>query len=412
MERGKYGFEDPVRRLLFTLAGTSGVRGLQSAVIGPRIFMGPRALNTLVGMGKTICRNNRVLIITDKIVKPNAEKVKEIFSNAGYHVEMWDEVQPEPPVENIFAGVEAVKNSDASLIIAIGGGSVIDATKVIWLLYERPDVDFRKLSPVDSLGLRKKALFAAIPTTAGTGSEATSAAVITEGGHKMSLSHPEFVPDFAILDPNFTVSLPPNLTLWTGVDALAHAVGAYLSGWANEYTDAYALQAIKLIFKFLPRVVADGRDLEARQKMLIAANLAGLAFSNAAPGIDHALGHTLGKKFGLHHGLCVGAFLPYVFEFYAKHLTKTDELAKALGFGKGEEFLNSLVEFYKKLGFSFKFSDYPQVSEEAFKQALPELVSWALIDPVSILSPIPVTPKDYEEIFVASLYGTLKGGVR
>ncbi|ABB13929.1 NADPH-dependent butanol dehydrogenase [Carboxydothermus hydrogenoformans Z-2901] len=401
-----------MRRLLFTLAGTSGVRGLQSAVIGPRIFMGPRALNTLVGMGKTICRNNRVLIITDKIVKPNAEKVKEIFSNAGYHVEMWDEVQPEPPVENIFAGVEAVKNSDASLIIAIGGGSVIDATKVIWLLYERPDVDFRKLSPVDSLGLRKKALFAAIPTTAGTGSEATSAAVITEGGHKMSLSHPEFVPDFAILDPNFTVSLPPNLTLWTGVDALAHAVGAYLSGWANEYTDAYALQAIKLIFKFLPRVVADGRDLEARQKMLIAANLAGLAFSNAAPGIDHALGHTLGKKFGLHHGLCVGAFLPYVFEFYAKHLTKTDELAKALGFGKGEEFLNSLVEFYKKLGFSFKFSDYPQVSEEAFKQALPELVSWALIDPVSILSPIPVTPKDYEEIFVASLYGTLKGGVR
>ncbi|NYE58453.1 iron-containing alcohol dehydrogenase [Carboxydothermus ferrireducens] len=412
MEREKYGFEDPVRRLLFTLAGTSGVRGLQSAVIGPRIFMGPRALNTLVGMGKTICRNNRVLIITDKIVKPNAEKVKEIFSNAGYHVEMWDEVQPEPPVENIFAGVEAVKNSDASLIIAIGGGSVIDATKVIWLLYERPDVDFRKLSPVDSLGLRKKALFAAIPTTAGTGSEATSAAVITEGGHKMSLSHPEFVPDFAILDPNFTVSLPPNLTLWTGVDALAHAVGAYLSGWANEYTDAYALQAIKLIFKFLPRAVADGRDLEARQKMLIAANLAGLAFSNAAPGIDHALGHTLGKKFGLHHGLCVGAFLPYVFEFYARHLTKTDELAKALGFGKGEEFLNSLVEFYKKLGFSFKFSDYPQVSEEAFKQALPELVSWALIDPVSILSPIPVTPKDYEEIFVASFYGTLKGGVR
>ncbi|GAV23506.1 iron-containing alcohol dehydrogenase [Carboxydothermus pertinax] len=412
MERGKYGFEDPVRRLLFTLAGTSGVRGLQSAVIGPRILMGPRALNTLVGMGKTICRNNRVLIITDKIVKPNAEKVKEIFSNAGYHVEMWDEVQPEPPVENIFAGVEAVKNSDASLIIAIGGGSVIDAAKVIWLLYERPDVDFRKLSPVDSLGLRKKALFAAIPTTAGTGSEATSAAVITEGGHKMSLSHPEFVPDFAILDPNFTVSLPPNLTLWTGVDALAHAVGAYLSGWANEYTDAYAFQAIKLIFKFLPRAVADGRDLESRQKMLIAANLAGLAFSNAAPGIDHALGHTLGKKFGLHHGLCVGAFLPYVFEFYARHLTKTDELAKALGFGKGEEFLNSLVEFYKKLGFTFKFSDYLQVSEEAFKQALPELVSWALIDPVSILSPIPVTPKDYEEIFVASFYGTLKGGVR
>lgn len=411
--RESYGFEDPALRLLFTLAGTTGVRGLQSVVIAPRLFIGIQALNTLAGMGKAIARNNRVLIITDKIVRPAAEKVKEALEQVGYDVEMWDEVQPEPPVENILKGVEAVKNSDASILIAVGGGSVIDASKVIWLLYERPDVDFRKISPLEPLGLRKKAIFVAVPTTAGTGSEATSAAVITEGGHKMSLTHPEFVPDIAILDPQFTVSLPSPLTLWTGVDALAHAVGAYLSGgWANEYTDAFALQALKLIFKFLPRAVADGKDLEARQKMLIAANLAGLAFSNSAPGIDHALGHTLGKKFGLHHGLCVGAFLPYVFKFYSKRLSKTEELAQALNYKNSEEFLNGLIDFYQKLGFQYKFSDYPQITAEAFNRALPELVSWALVDPVTIVSPVPVTPRDYEEIFVAAFNGTLKGGVK
>jgi len=142
-----------------------------------------------------------------------------------------------------------------------------------------------------------------------------------------------------------------------------------LSGWANEYTDGYALQSIKLVFKYLVRAVADGRDLEARQKMLIAANLAGLAFSNAAPGIDHALGHTVGKKFGLHHGLSVGVFLPYVYEFYARHLTKTEELVQALNYRNSAEFLEGLLAFYDKIGFEYKFSAYPQVTKEAFTSA-------------------------------------------
>ncbi|MGB9825334.1 MAG: iron-containing alcohol dehydrogenase, partial [Desulfofundulus sp.] len=288
-----------------------------------------------------------------------------------------------------------------------------DATKVIWMLYEKPDIDFRRINPVEPLGLRKKAFFAAIPTTAGTGSEATSAAVITDGGRKVSITHPEFVPDMAILDPRFTVSLPPTLTMWTGVDALAHAVGAYLSGgWANEYTDGYALQAIKLIFKYLPRVIADGRDLEARQKMLIAANLAGLAFNNAAPGIDHALGHTLGKKFGLHHGLSVGVFLPYVYEFYARHLAKTFELARALNYKNSEEFLNGLLAFYDQIGFQYKFSAYLKVTYEELKASLGELVSVALMDTCTVLSPIPVTPADYEEIILASYKGQVGEGVK
>ncbi len=140
--------------------------------------------------------------------------------------------------------------------------------------------------------------------------------MITDSGHKMSVNHPEFVPDIAVLDPRFTVSLPPLLTMWTGLDALAHAVGGYLSfNWGNEYTEGFALQAIKLIFKYLPRCIEDGRDLEARQKMLVASNLAGLAFGNGAPGIDHALGHTIGHEFGLHHGLVSAPFCPTPLSF-------------------------------------------------------------------------------------------------
>jgi len=211
--RGSYNFENPAVRMLYTLAGTSGVRALQTLVVAPRVFVGVRALDNVVGMAKALASNNRALIITDKIVRSAAEKVKKGLVQLGFTVEMWDEVQPEPPVENVLEAVTAVKSSGVSLIIAVGGGSVIDATKVIWLLYERPDVDFRKISPLQPLGLRKKALFIAIPTTAGTGSEATSAAVITEGGHKMSISHPELVPDIAVLEPRFSVSLPPNLTM-------------------------------------------------------------------------------------------------------------------------------------------------------------------------------------------------------
>lgn len=162
----------------------------------------------------------------------------------------------------------------------------------------------------------------------------------------------------------------------------------------------------------MPRVIADGRDLEARQKMLIAANLAGLAFSNAAPGIDHALGHTIGKKFNLHHGLSVGAFLPYVYEFYARHIAKPEELAQAFNYRDSSEFLAALLAFYQQIGFEYKFSAYPQVTREAFTSALEELVSWALMDPVTLLSPVPITPRDYEEIIMASFTGQLMGGVK
>lgn len=406
----KYSFEIPFVRTLFTMAGASGVRGLMSVVTAPRIFIGIQALGGLVDNAKSMASNDHAMIITDKVVLPSAERVKEALTKAGFQVDVWDEVQPEAPLDNVLQGVEAVKASGASFLVAVGGGSAIDSAKVMWCLYEKPETDFHVINGTKPLGLRKKAFFAAVPTTAGTGSEATAAAVITDSGHKMSVNHPEFVPDIAVLDPRFTVSLPPLLTMWTGLDALAHAVGGYLSfNWGNEYTEGFALQAIKLVFKYLPRCIEDGRDLEARQKMLVASNLAGLAFGNGAPGIDHALGHTIGHEFGLHHGLSVGAFLPYTFEFYARHLDKADELARELNYRDSAEFLASLIAFYDRIGFSYKFSAYQQVTEEAFNAAFKGLVEWAMMDICTILSPIPITPKDYEEIIRASFTGQLQG---
>ncbi|SHF30860.1 hypothetical protein SAMN02745218_01935 [Desulfofundulus australicus DSM 11792] len=410
MERPKYAFENPAVRLLYSISGASAIRGLQTIVVCPRVMIGIQAFNALGKNVRALAFSDRAMIITDKVVRVSGERVKENLVQAGFAVEIWDDALPEAPLENILRGAEVMRAHQPSVIVAVGGGSVIDTAKMVWLLYEKPDVDFRNLSPTAPLGLRKKAFLIGIPTTAGTGSEATSAAVITDGSHKIPLTHPELVPDIAVLDPRFTVSMPPQLTMWTGVDALAHAVGAYLTcNRASEYTDSFALQAIRLIFKYLPRAIEDGRDLEARQKMLVAANLAGMAFSNGAAGIDHALGHTIGKKFGLHHGLSVGVFLPYVCAFYARRLGRVDQLARELGYENGDEFIRALISFYESIGFAHYFFAYPQVKREAFEAAFDELVSWSLTDPCTAVAPVPITPDDYGKIIRSAFTGQLKG---
>lgn len=193
----------------------------------------------------------------------------------------------------------------------------MDAAKCIWVKYELPDFDLEGISPFERLGLRKKARLACIPTTSGSGSEATWATLITdrERGVKLELASRELVSDLAVLEPGLTVSMSPQLTAATGMDALSHAVEAYSSQWANEFSDGLALEAIETIFDYLPLAYEDGEDLEAREMMQIAATKAGIAFSNSQVGLAHAMAHSLGALFGISHGRAVGLFLPYVIEF-------------------------------------------------------------------------------------------------
>jgi acetaldehyde dehydrogenase/alcohol dehydrogenase len=241
------------------------------------------------------------------------------------------DIEPEPGEATVRAGSELLDRLKPDLLVAVGGGSVIDAAKAIRLFHEHPEVSLRELT-LPFLDARKRVArypqdehtvrLAAVPTTAGTGSEVSPAAVLTSGERKVTLVDYTLVPDIAVVDPMLTVTMPPALTADTGVDALTHALEAYVSIFASPYTDAFCLQAIHLILDALPRAFADGDDVAARTDMANAATIAGLAFSNAFLGVNHALAHAVGARFGLAHGRANGVFLPHVLRYNAAVPTK------------------------------------------------------------------------------------------
>jgi len=239
---------------------------------------------------------------------------------------IWDGAVPDPKVSTVKEAANALTRVGADWIIAVGGGSVIDTAKAAWVLYERPDIKLDALTPFDELGLRAKARLICIPTTTGTGSEATKAIVIRddETGRKFATINPELTPDIAILDPEFVVGLPKELTAYTGMDALTHAVEGYVSVWKNDFSDGSSLQAVKMVFEWLPKSIEDLSDLEAREKMLVAACLAGMSFGNSQAALAHSLGHSMGSVLRTHHGLSVGMALPYTIEF---NCTESEEAA-------------------------------------------------------------------------------------
>ncbi|HEX6026430.1 MAG TPA: bifunctional acetaldehyde-CoA/alcohol dehydrogenase [Solirubrobacter sp.] len=231
------------------------------------------------------------------------------------------DIEPEPGEPTVRAGAELLDRLRPDLLVAVGGGSVLDAAKAMRLFHEHPEVSLRELT-LPFLDARKRVArypqdehtvrLAAVPTTAGTGSEVSPAAVLTVGERKVTLVDYTIVPDVAVVDPTLTLTMPPELTADTGIDAVTHALEAYVSIFASPYTDAFCLQAIHLIFDALPRAFADGSDLAARTDMANAATIAGLAFSNAFLGINHALAHAVGARFGIAHGRVNGIFLPHV----------------------------------------------------------------------------------------------------
>ncbi len=247
------------------------------------------------------------------------------------HIQVFAEVEPEPGEEVIRRGVELLERARPDLIVAVGGGSVIDAAKAMRLFYEHPEKTLEDLT-LPFLDPRKRVAdypreahrvqLVAAPTTAGTGSEVSPAAVITVGDHKETLVDYCLVPEIAIVDPLLMLSMPPSITADSGVDALTHALEAVVSIFASPYTDAFCVQAARLIFDALPRAFADGEDLQARTDMANASTMAGLAFSNAFVGTNHALAHAVGARFHLPHGRANGIFLPHVLRYNSALPTK------------------------------------------------------------------------------------------
>jgi alcohol dehydrogenase class IV len=298
----------------------------------------------------------------------------------------------------------------ADWIIAVGGGSVIDTAKAAWVLYEKPDVQLDALTPFDELGLRVKAKLICIPTTAGTGSEATKAIVIRddETGRKFATINPELTPDIAILDPEFVKGLPKELTAYTGMDALTHAIEGYVSVWKNDFSDGSSLQAVKMIFEWLPKSLEDLSDLEAREKMLVAACLAGMSFGNSQAALAHSLGHSMGSVLRTHHGLSVGMALPYTIEFNCTDsedaAAQYSELALLLAINEKDniktsmKFAAAIRELMAKIGSPASFKE-AGVSKKDFDNGLDKLVEFAMMD-----SSLTMNPRNTDSHEIRKLY--------
>jgi acetaldehyde dehydrogenase/alcohol dehydrogenase len=284
----------------------------------PNIIFGQDSLEFLEKIPGTRC-----YIVTDpglvqlKLIDILTKKLKEY----GKDFAIFSEVEPDPHETTIIKAAKICRDYHPDLIIGFGGGSSLDVAKSVWAFYENDD-DFSvdNLHPFTTLGTGKKAKLCAIPTTSGTGAETTWAVVITrikeDGTHiKLEQVNKELIPTYAIIDPIFTIGLPPKLTAATGFDALAHVMEGIIASWRNVFSDGLAIEAVDLIRKYLPIAYKDGKNVEAREMMGNAATIAGLSFGNSQVIIGHSLGHVLGANFGITHGNAVGLFIPYVLQY-------------------------------------------------------------------------------------------------
>ena len=324
----------------------------------------------------------RALVVCGATIKKMGfvDRVVGYLKEAGIESKTF-EVEPEPSRETIGKGAQLARDYEPEWIIGLGGGSNIDAAKAIWFLYERPDMDLAAINPFIRLGLRKKARLICIPTTSGSGSDASFATVITDlrEERKMELANAELVPDISILDPDLPMAMPQRLVADTGFDALSHALEAYIANERNDFSDALALMAVRLIFKYLPRAYRSPEDKEAREKMHNAATMAGMAFTQSDVALGHALGHVLGGIFHVPHGRLMAVFSPYVIEYNAKVVSERyAEIAKAVGIEAktNEEAVEKLVNMIKdlrsKLGEPASLSE-AGIKREDFEKRLDEL---------------------------------------
>ena len=284
----------------------------------------PQALEELRG-------KKRACIITDKTMETlgHVKKVVSILEDLNMQVRIFSDVKPDPDLSNVREALEIVNPFQPDVFISIGGGSAMDAAKIVWLMYEKPDLKFediamrymdirKKITAFPEL--RQKAMMVAIPTTSGTGSEVTPFTVITDDatGHKYPITDYALTPDMAIVDPDFVLSMPKGLTAFSGLDVLTHAIEAYTSVYANNMSDGQALEAIRLVFKYLKASYDEGeKNPIAREKMHYAATIAGMAFANAFLGISHSMAHKLGAMFHVPHGLANALVLTHVIRFNA-----------------------------------------------------------------------------------------------
>lgn len=341
------------------------------------------------------------------------DKVEQYLQEAGMEVRLFEGVEPDPSVETVMRGAAAMREFQPDWIVSIGGGSPIDAAKAMWVFYEYPETTFDELCvPFHFPTLRTKARFCAIPSTSGTATEVTAFSVVTDDskGVKYPLADFNITPDVAIVDPELAETMPKKLTAHTGMDALTHAIEAYVSTLHCEYTDPLALHAIELISANL--VPSYNGDMAARDKMHDAQCLAGMAFSNALLGITHSMAHKTGAAFsGGHivHGAANAMYLPKVIRFNAAEPEAAERYAQIARFIhlKGEttaELVEALVnrvnEMNAELNIPSRIKDYEGgiIDEKEFMEKLPHVAELAVGDACTGSNPRKITPAQMAEL--------------
>ena len=353
------------------------------------------------------------------------------------HCEIFSDVETDPSIETVKRGAQMMDEFKPDVIIALGGGSAMDAAKGMWLFYEHPDVDFNSLR-LRFLDIRKrafkfpkmgnKAQLVAIPTTSGTGSEVTSFAVISDKKNNMKypLADYELTPNIAIIDPQFVMSLPKSATADTGLDVLTHALEAYVSVMASDYTDGLAMKAIQLVFKYLPRAYKNGaEDAEAREKMHNASCMAGMAFTNAFLGLNHSIAHKIGGEYHVPHGRANAVLLPHVIKYnasipskfvsfpkYKKFIAdeKYAEIAAFLGLPAKtteegvQSLINAVIDLMKEVNEPLSFSECG-IDEETYMRNVPDIANKAFEDQCTTANPKLPLVKEIEQIMIDAYKG-------
>ncbi len=395
----------------------------------------PVALDEL----KTVMGKKRAFIVTDSFLYKNGftKCITRKLDEMGIEHSTFFDVAPDPTLACAIEGTKQIKSFEPDVIIALGGGSAMDAAKIMWVMYEHPEVDFQDMAMRFS-DIRKriytfphmgdKAYFIAIPTSAGTGSEVTPFAVITDEktGVKYPLADYELMPDMAIIDTDLHMTAPKGLTSASGIDAVTHALEAYASVMATDYTDGLALQALKVIFKYLPIAYEDGSNIEAREKMANAATMAGMAFANAFLGVCHSMAHKLGAFHHLPHGIANALMIDEVIKFnsaevptkmgtfsqyaYPKTLRRYAEVAEALSLGgkTDEDKVNNLIKaidgLKQKIGIKKTIKDYG-IDEKDFLDRLDEMVEQAFDDQCTGANPRYPLMSEIKQMYLKAYYG-------
>lgn len=339
--------------------------------------------------------------------------VQDVLQSIGMETRIFEGIEPDPSIETVFRGAEAMREFEPDVIVAIGGGSAIDAAKIMWVFYEHPEKSFEDIKkPFTIPSLRKKAIFIAIPSTSGTATEVTAFSVITD--YKTNIKYPladfEIVPDIAVLDTDIPMTMPKKLAAHTGMDALTHAIEAYVSVAHSPFSDALALQAISNIYESL--IASCYGDVQARADMHIAQCLAGMAFSNALLGIAHSLAHKTGAVFHIPHGCCNAILLPPVIEFNAKVCgARYAVIARHLGLpGKTDkQVVQALVDAIKQLNRKLDIAQtYKEngVSEDAIQKYADTIAANAVLDPCTSSNPRQITTEQMKQVLLCAYEGT------